>query len=347
MSYKKPVGNVLGKRSVQYLLFWIMSFVFLVNYFTRGTDIELIDVIYTLLFHISLIFAVSVNSFYLIPHVLARRRYAPYAAGLVLLLPTAVWLNAFTFTYLSDWLFPGYYFISDLQWWEILEFMIVYVGLTSLLEFSKSWFRELELEKQLETLRKEKTETELMALKTQINPHFLFNSLNHIYALASSRSPGTPAAVLQLSDLLRYSLKMIDKKQVSLKGEIDYLHKYIALYKKRIHNPERILFEVDGDPGDRTIIPLLLVVFVENCFKHGSVKMPDERILIRLNIRDNKLIFETSNNADHDRELPDEEEGLGLENVRKRLNLLYPDRYDLEVGQNGIYFNTHLELTLS
>ena len=346
MSFKESLINILGKRSVQYLLFWIVSFVFLVNYFTRGTVIGQIDLIYTILFHISLVFAVTTHSFYMVPQFLAMRRYAFYFTGVCLLIFTSVWLNIFTFRSLSDWLFPGYYFISYLEWWEILEFMVVYVGLTSLLEFSKSWFRELEHEKEMEILQKEKVKTELKALKAQINPHFLFNSLNHIYALASSQSPNTSEAVLQLSDLLRYALKSMKAEKVALRDEIEYLRGYIHLYRNRMHHPERILFELEGDPGDHTIAPLLLVVFVENCFKHGSTKQPDETIHIRMDILSEKIIFTTRNTVNTDRELPREEEGLGLENVRKRLQLLYPERHYLTTRLTDNTYNTYLELSL-
>lgn len=346
MNVPDSISSLPGKRSVQYLLFWVASFVFLVNYFTKGSDIGTIDIIYTLLFHISLVFAVSMNSFLLIPRYLARRRYLLYFAGLGVVLSAAVWLNIFTYRYLSDWLFPGYYFISYLQWWEILEFMIVYTGLTSLLEFSKSWFRELELEKKMETLQKEKMETELKALKAQINPHFLFNSLNHIYALATRKAEETGPAVLQLSDLLRYALKKMEKEKVPLNDEIDYLREYIELYKSRVLHPERIHVEIEGDPGKWAIAPLLLVVFVENCFKHGSIKQPGEHIHIKLEIKEGQLIFSTSNTIDSGRELPLEESGLGIENARKRLNLLYPGNYRLELGHTDRTFNTHLELNL-
>lgn len=346
MKMQSSILKLLGRRSVQYLLFWVVSFVFLVNFFTKGTDIGTIDVIYTLLFHISLVFAVSVNSFHLIPRYLARRRYTLYFTGLALALLAGAWLNIFTFRYLSDWLFPGYYFISYLEWWEILEFLAVYTGLTSLLEFSKSWFRELEIEKKMETLQKEKIETELKALKAQINPHFLFNSLNHIYALARRKAEETGPAVLQLSDLLRYALNKMEKEKVPLEEEIEYLKEYIDLYKSRIRHPERIIFEMNGDAGGMDIAPLLLVVFVENCFKHGSVKMEEECIRITIDVRNGKLQFTTSNTVDADRELPIEESGLGLDNARKRLNLLYPGKYRLEIGQTDRTFNTHLELRL-
>jgi len=345
----KPIqlqNRILGSRSLQYMIFWAVSFVFLLNYFTKGTDIGRIDLIYTGLFHISLVAAVSGNSFLLIPRYLARRRYTLYFSGLALLLGFSVWLNIFTFQYLSDWLFPGYYFISYLEWWEILEFMLVYVGLTSLLEFSKSWFRELEMEKKMETLQKEKVETELKALKAQINPHFLFNSLNHIYALAVRQSPATAEATLQLADLLRYVIRNVNREKVPLQDEIEYLQKFTELHKNRLHHPERVTFAVEGEPGDKDLPPLLLGVFVENCFKHGSTGLENERIDICLKIEETRIKLAARNNIKAADDLPERSGGTGLVNVKRRLDLLYEDRYTLDIEQGRELFEVKLQLEL-
>ena len=151
---KQSIKTVIlvRNRYIQYLVFWLVSFLFLVNYFTRGYDIGLIDVVYTFLFHISLIFVVSMNSFVLLPRYLAHGKYIIYSLFLILLLGVSIGINIFTFQYLSDWIFPGYYFVSYYHWWEILEFLIIYVGLTSMLEFSKSWFREMQIRQDMAEL---------------------------------------------------------------------------------------------------------------------------------------------------------------------------------------------------
>lgn len=342
----KSVKNLFSNRAFQYVLFWIISFIFLLNFFTKETEIQLIDMIYTSLFHISLVFAVSAHNFLLVPRLLAERRYTYYTLLLAGLLAISIWLNIATFRFLSDWLFPGYYFISYLQWWEILEFVVVYVAVTSLLEFSKSWFRELETQRRVEELEKEKVSAELKLLRAQINPHFLFNSLNHIYALAERNSDETGPAILQLSELLRYTIGNMDREQVPLRDEIRYLRQYVKLFKSRIHHPERVHFSVQGESSELQIVPMLLISFIENCFKHGSVKQEDEKIEIGLSVADNKLEMNTLNTVDPERELPADSGGLGLENVRRRLNLLYPGKHELNINWEVSTFRVHLAMEL-
>ncbi|MDX1672946.1 MAG: histidine kinase [Balneolaceae bacterium] len=329
------------------MIFWIASILFLTNHFSRGTGVGWVDFIYTLLFHISLITAVVVNSFVLIPRLLAHRRYLLYGIGLTVVLAFSVWLNIITFRYLADWIAPGYYFISYYEWYHVLQFMIAYVGITSLLQLSQSWFRELDKDRQLERLEREKVSNQLRALRAQINPHFLFNSLNHIYLLARRDSREAAPAVLQLSDLLRYAIRHMPEEKVPLKEELDYLSQYVTFYKSRLHQPERVEFNIDGHPGDLKITPLLLVIFVENCFKHGSTQHRDDFIRISITIEDDLLVLETKNTIPGTVSLPDFSTGIGMANARQRLELLYGERHELDIDQSGNIFTLDLKMQLT
>ena len=347
MKQSNKMSVLLRNRGVQYALFWLVSFLFLVNYFTQGYDIGLIDVVYTLLFHISLTFAVSVNSFYLLPKYLAHGKYYKYSIFLLALIVISMWLNIFTFEYLSDWIFPGYYFISYYEWWQLLEFIIIYVGITSLLEFSKSWFREMQVRREMAELEQERVQTELKALRSQINPHFLFNSLNHIYALAVKQSGQTPKAVLQLSELLRYAIDNMDKDRVPLQKELEYVTQFVEWHKARTDHPECILYSHPDETSEKLLIaPLLLIVFVENCFKHGRLSHGDDQITINVSLADSTLHFITENSTDPDRELPFTHTGLGLENVRRRLNLLYENRHILDIQDTNSRYLVSLSIEL-
>ncbi|MDZ7693914.1 MAG: histidine kinase [Balneolaceae bacterium] len=250
-----------------------------------------------------------------------------------------------TFNYLADLLFSGFFFIAIYTRLEIFGFFVVYVGISSLIDFSKSWFREMELEKTMQSLQKEKVETELKALRAQINPHFLFNSLNHIYALAYRQSPETAPAILQLSELLRYTLKQMDKATVPLQDELNYLQKYVDLYKHRLQHPEKVRFEIKGPVKGLMIAPLLLIAFVENCFKHGSIEEPGEMIDIEIQTNTNRLFLKTQNSTGIKTALP-ETSGIGLDNVRRRLNLLYPGKHILEIEDEEGTFIAKLTLDL-
>ncbi len=337
---------LLYNRTLQYLVFWLVSFLFLLNFFTKGYEISFIDVVYTLLFHISLVFAVSLNSFVLIPGYLAKGKYWKFGFLLFALLFVAIWLNIFTFRYLSNWIFPGYYFISYYEWWQLLQFMFIYVGITSLLEFSKSWFREMQIQQEMAELEQEKIQTELKALRSQINPHFLFNSLNHIYALAVSQSGQTAKAVLQLSDLLRYAIRHMNKDKVPLKKEIEYLSEYVEWHKSRTDHSDRIHFTHPKTSNSLTITPMLLVVFIENCFKHGRISKPNDKIIITLSLKDSELKLTTENMVESNRKLPVENSGLGLENVRRRLNLLYENKHSLDIRQSDNMYRVSLTIDL-
>lgn len=337
----------LTHRWAQYLYFWAFSFLVLSRYFSYDGSVGELDLIYTALFHISLVFCVCVNSYLLIPKLFAERKYLLYSGLAVLLLFVSTWLNIATFRWLADWIFPGYFFISYYEWYDIIQFMVAYAAITTLLQLSRGWFREAEVRQELAEVERQRVQTELKALKSQINPHFLFNSLNHIYAMAVRQSPGTAPAVLQLSDLLRYTIRNMNRDTVPLKGEIDYLRQYVELYRSRSRHPDRVEFSVEGEPGEHAVAPLLLIVFVENSFKHGSVNREGDHIRISLAIENSRLRLETENTVDDPRELPEEGGGLGMENARRRLELLYGDRHRLRAGGEGDRYTVNLELELS
>lgn len=336
-----------SNRWVQYLLFWGLAYYILARHFSYDAGIKDIDLIYTALFLMSIWLAVGANSFWLIPEYLAKSRYLSYLLSLIINLAVATWFNTFTFEYLSSWIFPGYYFISYYTWEQILQFVLVFVGITTLLQLSKSWFREAEVRQSMAELEKEKTNTELKALRAQINPHFLFNSLNHVYSLAVQKSSKTASAVLHLSQLLRYALKNMNKEKVPLRGELEYIRQFVELYKSRIHHPKRIQFEIKGEAGDLKIAPLLLVVFIENCFKHGSVNREEEFIKIELQINEEKLTLLTQNKVNNQIELPKESTELGLDNATRRLQLLYPNKHHLAFHREEDEFEVELEMELA
>lgn len=339
----KKIGT---NRWVQYIIFWGFSFLILARYFSFDGSIESIDLIYTGLFHLSLWLAVTINSFVLIPTILSQGKYMVFTLLLLTVIGVATWFNIFTFNYLSGWLFPDYYFISYYEWTDIILFIVVYVGITSLLQLSRSWFREAEIRQELAEVKQHQAETELRALRAQINPHFLFNSLNHIYSLAVQQSPKTGPAILQLSDLLRYTIRNMNNPKVNLDDELDYVRQYVKLYKTRVQHPNRIHLSIQKTDKEWSIPSLLLIIFVENCFKHGSTQKEDEEIFIDITFNGSTLVLETQNPVEENRELPKESTGMGLDNARRRLNLLYPDKHKLDMQLKNNTFTVTLKLDL-
>lgn len=348
-SIRKFFLKLAGNRILQHGVFWTASFLFLVNFFSSSNRVEKIDYIYTALFHVSLLTVVYINLWVLIPRILQKGRYLLYFACLVVLIYLGAQFNQVTFDHLVDLILPGYYFISFYDISDILKFIFVYVSLTTLLKLSKGWFMLMQAEQQLMAVRQEKVETELKALKSQINPHFLFNSLNNIYSLALGKSGKTPDAILKLSGLMRYMLYESNADRVPLKQELHFIENYIDLQKLRSDRRSRIKFSRKGNPAGKTIAPLLFLPFIENGFKHGIKGDPEGGyVRIELAIQDSNIdLYIENNRGEVDRVENNEYNGIGLNNVKRRLELIYPGKHELEVQETRETFSIQLKLDLS
>jgi two-component system LytT family sensor kinase len=197
-------------------------------------------------------------------------------------------------------------------------------------------------------IEKEKIQIELKALKAQINPHFFFNTLNGIYSMSLARDERLPATVLQLSQLMRYFLYESGADLVPLEKEWQVFQDYIALQKIRSTANLNLQQELDGEIGEQMIAPLLLVTFLENAFKHGAPAGKEtSSIRIHMRLEQNDFNFRIENTKSP---VDDVEQGIwkgmGLENVRRRLSLLYPGRHTLDINESNNQFvvNLHLQL---
>ncbi len=199
--------------------------------------------------------------------------------------------------------------------------------------------------------RQQEKEAELKLLKAQLNPHFLFNTLNNLYGLSVVKSDKLPGLMLQLSDLLRYSLYETKEVFVPLEKEISYLENYISLEKIRLEEKTKIKFLVKGNIADKQIAPMLLIVFVENAFKHlGEEQNEKSSVAMSIEITENTLNFICKNSYDtskiKEENLEKGKSGIGLVNAKKRLALIYPDVYDLSIKRQDGFFEVALKLEL-
>ncbi len=202
----------------------------------------------------------------------------------------------------------------------------------------------LSTEKKNEQIEKEKLVTELSFLKSQINPHFLFNTLNNIYSLALIKSDATAGAVLKLSSIMRYVLDETKHDWVPLEKEIEFLNHYIDLQKVRLTEKMSIKFLVSGEIEDEQIAPLILIPFVENAFKYGvSTKEPAE-IFLDLKAHDSKISFYVKNKIFKSENGNNDNTSIGLKNTKRRLELLYPEKYTLSVSEENQHFVVNLIL---
>ncbi len=217
-----------------------------------------------------------------------------------------------------------------------------FVFLSTVYKFTVDWFFN---ENEKSELEKQKLTAELAFLKSQINPHFLFNSLNNIYSLAYRKSDATPNAILKLSEIMRYMLYESNESRVLLSKEIVYLKSYIELQKLRFKGDGYVVLEVEGEIDDLRILPLVLISFVENAFKHGLATEENDPIQINISVFEHNLIFTVKNlKSDANK---DETGGIGLANVKRRLDLVYPDCYKLSVENQERHYLSELYLNLS
>jgi sensor histidine kinase YesM len=193
---------------------------------------------------------------------------------------------------------------------------------------------------------KEKLNAELSYLKAQINPHFLFNTLNSIYSLAIEKSDQTPTAIVKLSGMMRYVISDAGHHHVPLSREIEYIRNYIELQMIRFGNAVPLSFQVNGSAAREQIAPLILISFVENAFKHGVNAAEDSDIRITIDVTPHQLHFTAFNNKVTVQEMPEDKGGLGIENTKQRLQLLYPGRHTLEITDHKDYFSVSLLLKL-
>ena len=317
-------------RWLQHTGFWLLSLGVLTVGFSMSWPVTKADLVYTLLFHVSLISAVYIHLRVLVPIFLLRRRYVFYVPLLCVLMLLAVLLNEFTYQYLSDWIIPGYFFISYYTRWQIALFVGIYLLMTTLLKFSRSWAELQKMKLALEETRRRNVETELQALRDQVNPHFLFNSLHSIYALALERNARTAELVLRLAEILRFLLYENKGEKISLTKEVECIEAFIALQRERLPKTAHVQFDKVIETKDPEIAPLLLLPLVENAFKHGVIGGATD-IRMDLTLREGQLNFDVRNHVPSvdKNNVPG---GIGLQNLRRRLSLLYPNHHSLEIS---------------
>lgn len=293
-----------------------------------------------------------VNALLLLPRIYGRGKYGRYALGLVTLLlffcGFKYLLNVFILPAITNE--PLRSFASN----KIFLSQALYRGIYFILLSFGYWFAlnavQLERQKRLQEQKLRIAEhnliqSDLIFLRNQINPHFLFNTLNFLYAQAYPHSEETAKGILLLSNIMRYALKDEEHEgKVMLESELKHLENYIAINQLRFNNKLQIRYEVIGNVQFMMMIPLVLITFVENCFKHGDLFDPQNPLIIRLQMVENQLSFFTHNKK---RIGPKEKTtGIGLANTQKRLERAYANRYTLEVQNEPEFFSYNLVIDL-
>jgi len=218
------------------------------------------------------------------------------------------------------------------------------VGIAMAIKLIKIWFEQ---QKEKFEIEKRNLQSELNLLKAQIHPHFLFNTMNNLYALSLGQSAKTSEGIAKVSDLLRVVLYDCNDVYIDFEKEINLIRNYIDLQKLRFDNRLSLSFNIEGEPATIKVAPMLYITFIENCFKHGSSNDPDNSwINIGFRITDHQISFTAENSkpmliAEHS---SNRSKGIGLENVKKRLEILYKNNYTLELSESDRSFKVELLL---
>ncbi len=326
------------------MLFWVVSFFVLLRVMDQDGQTTLLDVIYTGLFHIHLIVFVSTLYYLLIPRHLSKKQFIQFAITSVGLFGFGFFMYQLTFNSISDWLFPDFYFVAVYEPIETLGILLIYYVVSTLLYLSRSWFESIELQKEVAELRELSSTNELKALRAQISPHFLFNSLNTIYGLSIKKAAETPESVLSLSQILRYNLQQTNEELADLRNEVDYLKDYIKLQKARLDYPDQLRMVVLGDINDQKVPTLMLIEFLENALKHGNIETKGAFIDLKITIEANSFEMVCSNSVDHENGKDAVSTGVGMENIKKRLELLFPAKHLLNVKEKKHEYVVELRL---
>lgn len=202
-------------------------------------------------------------------------------------------------------------------------------------------------EKQRKELEKEKLHSELAFLKNQVSPHFFFNTLNNIYTLTGIDTPAAQESILKLSKLMRYLLYESENGETQISREIEFMNNYIALMKLRLSSKVDLKVDFQSDYTDTNIPPLLFIPFIENAFKHGISHRDASFIHIKMKVEADQIRFETENSIGKSNQPSDKEHsGIGIENVKKRLALLFPGTHQLEISETDEVFSISLMVNL-
>lgn len=340
-------------RLVLQPLYWIIATLLLFFVFSNNqNDLSVRIMVVTVLTIMSFLLTKVINR-YLIPRFLFEGKYFLFIYQLLLFIVVTIWINSMCVVLIiwhvaSKSPESGFPDRTDLI--LLLSGSYIIILFATIIHFVQESFKRTLERNRISNL---KTETELklkdarlQLLQGQLHPHFLFNMLNNLYGLWIEKSDTTPEVILKLSSLLDYMLYRCDKEKVPLNEEIDFIRNYIELEIIRHDNRMQLDIELPNQAENTLISPLLLFSFVENAFKHGANKTSGESwIKIRLSFFEGQLHFEVKNSFDNPVNHTDNN-GIGLKNVKERLELLYPEKHRLAIGNENSIFSVDLIIVI-
>lgn len=320
------IDRWIDSRVIQNVFIWLCLFIILL-----GT-IQAENKVSAAFFALALLApAIYINNLAILPFF----KQKPISFVVLFVLNVLVW-TAIAVFFISETIAQGF------EWKMFVNFlgvMILSVFFGAAIKVARDSFER----------RQQEREAELKLLKAQLNPHFLFNTLNNLYGLSVIKSDKLPDLMLKLSDLLRYSLYDTKELFVPLGKEIQYLENYISLERIRLEDQTDIEFNCQGKMEACSIAPMLLIVYLENAFKHlGTNKSSISKVVVDLHVNAEKLIFKCVNSIDEislkEKDLEEGKSGIGLQNAKKRLDLMYPEKHQLKIEETKEQYSVELTL---
>ncbi|AEV97854.1 hypothetical protein A4D02_15590 [Niastella koreensis] len=289
----------------------------------------------TTLYHIGLFYF---NAFYLYPKLLNKRTWWLYLICLVAI----VCLSGFAKVFLLHLLQPGFQYTTFNR--RVIFFPLVpflFASIIYRLVYERIRFERMEKE-----ARAQRLDAELKLLRSQVSPHFLFNMLTNMVSMARLQSNLLEPSLIRLSDLLRYMLYESNEEKIAIGKEIEQIENYVSLQQLRFGEDVAISLSIQNDYPEGMIEPMLLVPFIENAFKHGIGMVKDPFIQISLTVKEQQLDFRVVNNYNPANQSKDRHSGIGLNNVKSRLELLYANNYQLSIDNKNNIYSVHLNCNL-
>jgi two-component system, LytTR family, sensor kinase len=309
------------KRILLHTTFWLALLLLLnIEFLENTVRINLTERILIYLYVVvSFAIATYINLYFLMPKWLFKKQYKLYALSLFALVSLVAFLN-------NELL--HFVFNTEKMFGERLSTLLFFTFFTMGIKILRT---DLNKNRRINELERIQSQQELQLLKSQINPHFLFNTLNSLYALTLTDSKKASEVTLKLSDLMRYMFTTAQNSSISLAKEIDYITNYINLEQLRLNKEAHIAFNKKGDFTTKNIAPMLFLPFVENAFKHG-VETQSQNISVEIDValQEDDLFFQIKNSKPQYSQV--DKTGIGLMNIQKRLQLLYPDKHELSIS---------------
>ncbi|PKQ61147.1 hypothetical protein BZG02_16985 [Labilibaculum filiforme] len=340
---------MVNNRLVQHLTYWIF-FVLFFAYAWGTYDADYLKTIKVELINLPVkIFLVYIVIYYLYPHFLYRRKIWQFLFSFLITIGITAILQRITDNliivdfFFSNWQKEPTFSITQLVRGAVNLGAVLALPMTvKLMEY----LAKIQQNEQL--LQREKLEAELIFLKNQVQPHFLFNTLNSLYSLILKKSDQSLDVILKLSDLLRYMLYETTSTQVDLSKEIACIKSYLDLEKIRYGNRIDLSVNIWGDINTNRIAPMIILPFIENAFKHSTKGFDGQAwITIEIGIKNQNLVLKIENSVpDASSDQDSIVGGIGLQNVKRRLSLIYPESHDLKIEMTEESYNVHLTLNL-